>query len=111
MTRVHLSVAALTAIASLTLAAVSLTAQQKPKNVRDGAFTADQAQRGKSGYDGVCQRCHGAALPLQPRLLGGRTPRRFHQLDAASLPCNLSCSYGDSATDSGKRFGGPSSAR
>ncbi len=62
MTRAHLSIAALTAMASLTLAAVSLTAQQKPKNVRDGAFTADQAQRGKSGFDGVCQRCHGAAL-------------------------------------------------
>src|SRR2546423_889823 len=41
---------------------ISLTAQQKAKNVRDGAFTADQAARGRSGYDGVCQRCHGKEL-------------------------------------------------
>ena len=40
----------------------SLTAQQKSKNVSDGVFTADQALRGKSGYDGVCARCHGVPL-------------------------------------------------
>jgi mono/diheme cytochrome c family protein len=62
MTRSQLSVAALAATAGLTIAAASLTAQQKPKNVRDGAFSADQALRGKSGFDGVCARCHGVAL-------------------------------------------------
>ena len=25
-------------------------------------FTADQALRGKAGYDGVCARCHGVPL-------------------------------------------------
>jgi mono/diheme cytochrome c family protein len=53
---------ALAVAAGMTVAAVALTAQQKVKNVREGAFTADQAERGRSGYDGVCQRCHGAAL-------------------------------------------------
>jgi mono/diheme cytochrome c family protein len=55
-------IAAIAATAGLMITAASLTAQQKPKNVRDGVFTADQALRGKSGFDGVCQRCHGAAL-------------------------------------------------
>jgi len=50
------------AIALALSVSVSLHAQQRPKNVREGAFSADQAQRGKAGYDGVCQRCHGAAL-------------------------------------------------
>jgi mono/diheme cytochrome c family protein len=47
-------------IASLT--ATPLAAQTGPKNARDGVFTTDQALRGKSGYDGVCARCHGIPL-------------------------------------------------
>ena len=62
MRRSHVCGAALATIAGLALAATSLTAQQKGKNVRDGVFTADQALRGKSGYDGVCARCHGVPL-------------------------------------------------
>jgi mono/diheme cytochrome c family protein len=50
------------ATAVLTLAAASLTAQQKSKTLSDGVFSADQALRGKSGYDGVCARCHGVPL-------------------------------------------------
>jgi len=53
--------AALLLIATSLLVA-SLAAQQRPKNVREGAYTADQADRGKAGFEGVCQRCHGAAL-------------------------------------------------
>jgi mono/diheme cytochrome c family protein len=41
---------------------IGINAQQRPKNVREGAFSADQAQRGKAGFEGVCMRCHGAAL-------------------------------------------------
>ncbi len=41
---------------------VSVAAQQGATNVRDGVFTADQAFRGKAGYDGVCARCHGVPL-------------------------------------------------
>ena len=62
MTRSHVCAAALATIAGVALAATSLTAQQKAKNVRDGVFTVDQALRGKSGYDGVCARCHGVPL-------------------------------------------------
>jgi mono/diheme cytochrome c family protein len=50
------------AIALAATICLSVSAQQRPKNVREGAFTADQAERGKAGFDGVCQRCHGAAL-------------------------------------------------
>jgi mono/diheme cytochrome c family protein len=42
--------------------AIAISAQQRPKNVRDGAFTADQADRGKAGFEGVCMRCHGKTL-------------------------------------------------
>jgi mono/diheme cytochrome c family protein len=48
--------------ASVVLAAASLTAQQQKKTLSDGVFSADQAQSGKAGYDGVCKRCHGDAL-------------------------------------------------
>jgi len=58
--RFHLAVAALAITASATLA-TSLTAQQK-KTLSDGVFSAEQAQSGKAGYDGVCLRCHGNAL-------------------------------------------------
>ena len=59
MKRLVIIAGALTFAAALSL---SVSAQQRPKNVREGAFTADQAERGKAGFDGVCQRCHGAAL-------------------------------------------------
>ena len=50
------------AIALAVSISISISAQQRPKNVREGAFSADQADRGKAGFEGVCQRCHGAAL-------------------------------------------------
>ena len=62
MTRHEWRVAAMAALAGLTIAAASLTAQQKPKTLGDGVYSADQAQRGKAGFDGVCARCHGAQL-------------------------------------------------
>jgi len=49
-------------LVAVPLLVASLAAQQRPKNVREGAFTADQADRGKAGFEGVCQRCHGATL-------------------------------------------------
>ena len=49
------------AIAAAALA-VAVEAQQPPKTLRDGVFTSDQALRGKSGFDGVCARCHGIPL-------------------------------------------------
>ena len=59
MKRLAVTVGGIALAASI---AISVSAQQRPKNVREGAFTADQAERGKAGFDGVCQRCHGAAL-------------------------------------------------
>jgi len=53
---------AIVLVAGLMIAGASLAAQQKSKTLSDGVFTADQAQRGKSGYDGVCARCHGVPL-------------------------------------------------
>jgi mono/diheme cytochrome c family protein len=48
----------------IVLGAIALAAQaQTPqKTLSDGVYTADQALRGKSGYDGVCGRCHGVPL-------------------------------------------------
>ncbi|HET6958314.1 MAG TPA: c-type cytochrome [Vicinamibacterales bacterium] len=59
MTRLAVSAGAIVLAASIS---ISISGQQRPKNVREGAFTADQADRGKAGFEGVCQRCHGAAL-------------------------------------------------
>jgi len=50
------------AIALAAAISFSVSAQQRPKNVREGAFTADQADRGKAGFEGVCMRCHGKTL-------------------------------------------------
>src|SRR3989442_13653942 len=43
--------------------AISLAAQQAAdKTISDGVFTSDQAQRGKSAFEGSCARCHNIAL-------------------------------------------------
>ena len=43
--------------------AVPLAAQQAAdKTISDGVFTSDQAQRGKSAFEGSCARCHNVAL-------------------------------------------------
>lgn len=62
MTRAVIAAAALTLAAATTVAFRTVSAQERPKNVRQGVYTADQAQRGKSGYEGVCARCHGVPL-------------------------------------------------
>ena len=59
---VRLSVLAALVCGALPVGIASLTAQAGAKNARDGVFTSAQALRGKSGYDGVCARCHGGPL-------------------------------------------------
>ncbi len=54
--------AALAMAAGVTVAFATLSAQERAKNVRQGVYTAEQAERGKSGYEGVCARCHGVPL-------------------------------------------------
>jgi mono/diheme cytochrome c family protein len=49
------------AVALAALAVAGLEAQTQ-KTLHDGVFTTEQALRGKSGYDGVCARCHGIPL-------------------------------------------------
>jgi mono/diheme cytochrome c family protein len=75
MTPRHIASAALALAAGAAIAFATLSAQERPKNVRDGVYTADQALRGKSGYDGVCARCHGVPLTGSqgngPTLKGG----------------------------------------
>jgi cytochrome c len=45
------------------MAAASSGAQDNPRRtVRDGAFTAAQADRGERDYGRECERCHGADL-------------------------------------------------
>ncbi|HVZ19920.1 MAG TPA: cytochrome c [Vicinamibacterales bacterium] len=73
MNRPRALVTSIAVAAACTMAAVTLTAQQS-KNVRDGVYTADQAARGKAGFEGVCARCHGVPLTgsegLGPTLKG-----------------------------------------
>ncbi len=64
MRALRVRIAATLAAAAL-VGAVGMRAQQT-RTVRDGVYTADQAQRGKSGYEGVCARCHGVPLTGSP---------------------------------------------
>jgi mono/diheme cytochrome c family protein len=59
---VALGVAVLTLCAAAAQQKVASAQVTVPKKILDGVFTADQASRGKAGYDGVCARCHGVSL-------------------------------------------------
>ncbi len=54
----------LTATAALlhAIALATVAAQAPSRTVWDGAFTADQAERGKAQYSASCARCHGGSL-------------------------------------------------
>src|SRR3954470_19538679 len=41
---------------------VTVIAQSPARTVWDGAFTAEQADRGRSQYATTCARCHGGSL-------------------------------------------------
>ena len=43
-------------------AAITIAAQAPSRTVWDGAFTAEQAERGRSQYATSCARCHGGSL-------------------------------------------------
>lgn len=51
------SCAALTAILGVTLA-VTVLAQDAPRTVRDGVFSAAQAARGADLFESICMNCH-----------------------------------------------------
>jgi cytochrome c553 len=58
-------------------------------SVWSGVFSAQQASRGKSSYDGVCARCHGAQLTggadAGPALIGGTFLSHWSNDTLASL--------------------------
>ncbi len=62
MTRARIGAAGLSLFAATALGFTTVSGQQRTKNAREGVYTVDQAQRGKSGYEGVCARCHGVPL-------------------------------------------------
>jgi cytochrome c553 len=54
---------ALAALASIALGQSVPAAQGGgQRKIWDGAYTTEQAARGKAGYEGVCARCHGVPL-------------------------------------------------
>jgi cytochrome c553 len=54
--------ASLVIAASIEVRGAAPQSAQPGGSVWSGVFTAQQASRGKSGYDGVCARCHGIQL-------------------------------------------------
>lgn len=47
---------------SAAFGALAQTAASHTPSIRDGVFTAEQAQRGRIAYTGPCDRCHGFKL-------------------------------------------------
>ena len=60
-----LKLAALTVLATLTVSAVRAP-QTAPRSVKDGVYTAAQAQQGKIVYDEHCLECHGSMASATP---------------------------------------------
>ena len=64
---------------ALAVAAVAVpAAQDQPRSVNDGVYTAAQAERGQVLYDDQCASCHGpirAFVPEMAALLGDHTFR------------------------------------
>lgn len=54
--------AAVATALTMIVAAIALQAQQAPRSVWDGVYTADQAKRGEKLYEKHCAACHGADL-------------------------------------------------
>jgi hypothetical protein len=62
------------ALAVLLVAAATVGAQAPGPRIWDGVYTAAQAARGKTAYEGACLRCHGGELggTTAPALKGER---------------------------------------
>ena len=72
--KVKFAVIALAGLASLGLYDARLGAQAAGKNVWDGVYTKEQAERGKGLYAKECGSCHGDQLTggeMAPALAGG----------------------------------------
>lgn len=75
--------------AALVLAgAVVAHAQAPERNVWNGAYTADQAERGRSAYAEHCAACHGdtlAGIDVAPALAGGTFLSNWNNTSAGDL--------------------------
>jgi cytochrome c553 len=87
----HLTVGLAFAVLGLVAAGQAVPSAQTGAGQRiwDGAYTSDQAARGKAGYEGVCARCHGVPLTgaadAGPALKGNAFLSRWNNDTLASL--------------------------
>jgi len=77
-------------VAGLAMAgSVAVTAQEAARrNVWDGIYTADQAQRGEAAYAQRCSVCHGGQLNgtgEAPGLVGGEFISHYNELSVGEL--------------------------
>lgn len=73
--KTKLAGAATIGLALLGASYTSLHAQAAGRTVADGVYSAEQATRGKAGYEAKCAVCHGMGLEgadAAPPLAGGR---------------------------------------
>jgi mono/diheme cytochrome c family protein len=91
--RRHLAVSAGFAVLGLIAAGQTVPSAQGgagQQKIWDGAYTSEQAARGKAGYEGVCARCHGVLLAgggadAGPALKGNAFLSRWNNDTLASL--------------------------
>src|SRR5580700_7879989 len=75
-------------IAIALIAAAGLRAQETPRSVWDGVYTAPQAERGKPLYNQRCGSCHGDSMSggeTAPPLAGGEFLSNWNGLTAGDL--------------------------
>lgn len=76
------------AFAAILCGLATASAQNAPKTVWDGVYSAEQAERGKATYDRFCAVCHGSGLtgsPGGPPLLGADFAFSFDAQPVAEL--------------------------
>ena len=85
-----LGIVIITAVATILIKTASVSGQaaatpanNKPKTVWDGVYTADQATRGQGEYEAKCSRCH--SKDLDARVRGNSFIERWREGSLASL--------------------------
>ena len=77
------------AATAIGVAAVSMAAFAGGKSTKDGAFTAEQAERGKAVYDKSCGNCHQADF-YRERLtrFSGKPVGQLFEVVSTSMPAD-----------------------